>query len=252
MVVLGWQGSVFLWFLLPNGTAVATEPFRHSHTCTCTCEPSSSNPGPSTFHPPSLQPRFQTAEHWLCGTGMDPGRVDRTEAPLSTRRDPEAAFHVIILDSSLQKRKKNFLRIHFICCSKRHLRSTDDQPINARLTTNVEPSGGGGGGAAVFWDFLDLQINPFTVLNCIQTYTEFTKNCQTFLFWRRRRSRSNKENKITIFKLFFSFLDKTTIEWSKDFNSDLLFCFFKDKKKYVHQHLLYRFFCVGRKKIDGR
>lgn len=48
-VVLGWQGSVFLWFLLPSGTVVAgpnpTEPFQHSHTG----EPSSSNPGPSTL-----------------------------------------------------------------------------------------------------------------------------------------------------------------------------------------------------------
>lgn len=55
-VVVGWQGSVFLWFLLPNGTSVAgpntTEPPplpRHSHTCTS--EPSSSNLGPSALRP---------------------------------------------------------------------------------------------------------------------------------------------------------------------------------------------------------
>lgn len=209
--MVGWQGSVFLWFLLPNGTSVAgpntTEhpPPRHSHTCTS--EPSSSNLGASTFCPPSHQPRFQTAsrlqaEHGLCGPGLDPGRADRAEAPLSTRRGPEAVCEGIILDSSLQKRKKNFWRIHFICCSKRHLRSTDDHPINARLTTNVEPSGGGGGGGL---GFPRPSNKPF---HCTELYPNLyrvhKKLLETFLFFfEEEEVEAIKKTKLQFLNFFF-------------------------------------------------
>lgn len=59
--------------------------------------------------------------------------------------------------------------------------------------------------AAVFWDFLDLQINPFTVLNCIQTYTEFTKNCQTFLFFEEEEVEAIKKTKLQFLNFFFPF-----------------------------------------------
>lgn len=68
----------------------------------------------------------------------------------------------------------------------------------------------------VVWDFLDLQINPFTVLNCIQTYTEFTKNCSRHFFFFFEEVEAIKKTKLQFLNFFFSFLDKTTIERSKD------------------------------------
>lgn len=56
----------------------------------------------------------------------------------------------------------------------------------------------------VVWDFLDLQINPFTVLNCIQTYTEFTKNCSRhFFFFFFEEVEAIKKTKLQFLNFFF-------------------------------------------------
>lgn len=60
----------------------------------------------------------------------------------------------------------------------------------------------------VVWDFLDLQINPFTVLNCIQTYTEFTKNCSRrffFFFEEEEEVEAIKKTKLQFLNFFFPF-----------------------------------------------
>lgn len=61
--------------------------------------------------------------------------------------------------------------------------------------------------AAVVWDFLDLQINPFTVLNCIQTYTEFTKNCSRHFsfFFEEEEVEAIKKRKLQFLNFFFPF-----------------------------------------------
>lgn len=83
-------------------------------------------------------------------------------------------------------------------------------------------------------DFCHIQANPQQILpatvskpiQCLQ------KNIQGWRHFCFGQAVEKNKKKVQFFKLFFFFLDKTTIEWSKDLNSDLLLLF--KTKSYVH------------------